>query len=57
MKSMSNIKRMYNNEIYISISIKKAIELQNKGINLKMFDNLKSIFVKEIDLQKAGVKI
>ena len=57
MKSISNIKRICNNEIYISISIKKAIELQNKGINLKMFDNLKSIFVKEIDLQKAGAEI
>ncbi len=55
MKSISNIKRIYNNELYVSISINKAIELQNKGINLKMFDNLKSIFVKEQDLLKAGV--
>ena len=49
MKSISNIKRIYNNELYISISIKKAIELQNKGINLITFNNLKSIFVKEKD--------
>lgn len=55
MKSISNIKRIYNNELYISVSIKKAIKLQNKGISLIMFDNLKSIFVKEKDLQKAGV--
>lgn len=50
MKSMSNIKRMYNNEIYVSVSLQKAIDLQNKNINLKMFDDLKSIFVKENDL-------
>lgn len=50
MKSISNIKRIYNNETYISVTIKRAIELQNKGINLKVFDNTKSIFVKESDL-------
>lgn len=51
MKSISNIKRIYKNETYISVSIKKAIELQNKGINLICFDNLKSIFVKQKDLE------
>lgn len=55
MKSIKNIKRICNGDLYISVSISKAIELQNKGINLKMFDNLKSIFVKENDLQKVGV--
>lgn len=55
MRSISNIKRIYNNDVYVSVSINKAIELQNKGINLIMFDNLKSIFVKEKDLLKAGV--
>ena len=50
MKSISNIKRIYNNEIYVSITIKKAIELQNKGIKLICFNNTKSIFVKESDL-------
>ena len=49
MKSIKNIKRLYNNEIYISISINEAIKLQEKGINLLQFGNLKSIFVKESD--------
>lgn len=53
MKSIKNIKRIYNGDIYISVSILKAIELQNKGIVLKMFNNLKSIFVKETDLQEV----
>lgn len=55
MKSIKNIKRIYNNEIYVSISIDTAIKLQEKGINLKQFKNLKSIFVKEKDLLKVGV--
>ena len=50
MKSISNIKRLYNGEIYISVTIKQAIELQNKGIKLICFNNTKSIFVKESDL-------
>lgn len=51
MKSIKNIKRIYNNEIYISISINDAIKLQEKGIILKQFSGLKSIFVKEKDYQ------
>lgn len=50
MKSIKNIKRIYDGDLYVSVSIKEAIKLQNKGINLKMFDNLKSIFVKEKDI-------
>ena len=50
MKSIRNIKRLYNNEIYISVSINEAIKLQEKGLNLLQFGNLKSIFVKESDL-------
>lgn len=50
MKSISNIKRIYNNEIYISVTIKKAIELQNRGIKLVCFNDTKSIFAKETDL-------
>lgn len=57
MRSIKNIKRICNGDLYISVSISKAIELQNKGIQLRAFNNLKSIFVKEIDLQKAGVEI
>lgn len=53
MKSISNVKRIYNNELYISVSVKKAIELQNAGIKLKQFSNLKSIFVKEKDLKEV----
>ena len=56
MKSIKNIKRIYNNEIYVSISIDTAIKLQEKGINLKQFKNLKSMFVKEKDLLKVGVQ-
>ena len=50
MRSIKNIKRLYNNEIYISISINEAKKLQEKGINLMQFRNLKSIFVEEKDL-------
>ena len=50
MKSIKNIKRLYNNKIYISVSINEAIKLQEKGINLLQFGNLKNLFVKESDL-------
>lgn len=50
MKSVSGIKRLYNNELYVSVTIQKAIELQNKGIRLKQFGSLKSLFVKQKDL-------
>lgn len=53
MKSIKNIKRICNNEIFISVSIDKAIKLQNKGIQLRVFNDLKSIFVKETDLQEV----
>ncbi len=53
MKSIKNIKRICNGDLYISVSIKKAIELQNKGIQLRVFNDLKSIFVKEKDLQEV----
>ena len=33
MKSIRNIKRLYNNEIYISVSINEAIKLKEKGLN------------------------
>lgn len=50
MKSIKNIKRICNGDIYISVNITKAIELQNKGVQLITFNNLKSIFIKEKDL-------
>lgn len=50
MKSISGIKRIYEGELYISVTVEKAIELQNKGIGLKQFGNLKSLFVKQKDL-------
>ncbi len=50
MKSISGIKRIYEGELYISVTTEKAIELQNKGIGLKQFGNLKSLFVKQKDL-------
>lgn len=49
MRSIKNIKRIFGNNIYISISIKEAIKAQEKGINLRQFGNLKSIFIKESD--------
>lgn len=50
MKSISGIKRIYEGELYISVTVEKAIELQNKGIGLKQFGNLKSLFIKQKDL-------
>lgn len=52
MKSKAGIKRLFNKDIYISISIQDAIKLQNKGVLLKQFGNLKSLFVKEKEYNK-----
>lgn len=52
MKSKRNIKRICEGVNYISISISEAIKAQEKGINLKQFGNLKSIFIKETDFKK-----
>ena len=49
MKSVKNLKRIYDGNIYISISLSEAIQAQKIDINLKQFHNLKSIFIAEQD--------
>ena len=42
--------RIVKGERYIPITINEAIEYQNANIMIYQIDNLKSIFVKECDL-------
>lgn len=52
MKSIQGIKRIYQGDLYISISIDEAIKATKNNIPMEQFSNLKSLFVKEEDYKK-----
>ena len=52
MRSIKNIKKIFENEIYIIISLDDAVKSKEMGFKLLQFGNLKSIFVKEKDFIK-----
>lgn len=52
MRSKKGIKRIYQGNLYISISIDTAIKAMNRNIRIKQFNNLKSLFIKEEDYKK-----